>query len=176
MPTVVGLPGANGTNGLAPTAGKKGGSAVAAYSGMVNVDSQTIIAIGGGGGTGGNNTGPGAGAKGGDGGDATATASGNIFKPLGPSFTLQGVSQGGIGGAGGTGAPAGSQGNGGNATTTLSGNILSTSTNLGSIFFSAVASAGAGIKSGNATSTISGNVITYNGTAQTNVFLGALAN
>jgi len=125
------------------------------YSGMLNVDGSAQTATGG----------PASGPNG-NGGNATLNASGNIFKPLGPSFLFSGTS---------TGANGVGTGNGGNATTTVSGNILNASIALTSIELDSIALAGTGVKYGNATATLSGNVVNYTNAAATNVTLLAQA-
>ena len=175
MVTVTGTTGANGTSSLAPTAGKKGGNAVYAYSGFIGADSLTVTATGGNGGAGGNHTGGGAGAKGGDGGDASIAINGNIYSPLGASLDVIATATGGNGGPGGTGMPAGPQGNGGNASVTINGNIINTSRLLSQITLDAVAQAGTGAKYGNATAAVNGNIIQYGNAAATNVVLTAAA-
>lgn len=178
MPPVIitGTPGVNGTNGLSPTAGKKGGAGAYTLNGQMNQNSMAIQATGGIGGTGGNNTGAGAGAKGGDGGDATITLNGNIFAPTGPNLAVSAIAVGGAGGPGGTGTPAGLQGNGGNGTVTFNGNIINTSVALTAIQFDAIAVGGFGPKYGNASATQNGNIIQYNHkTIATDVFLTAQA-
>ena len=168
MVTSIGTNGTNGTNTTSPTAGM---AAIATFNGMINADTQTITAVGGNGGNG--NTGSGAGANGANGGAATATASGDIFSPMGTSFGLTAGAVGGNGGSAGT--PSASSGNGGNATATLSGNILQTSHTLSSIGLDAAAIGGTGTKGGNATATVSGNIINYSSAVATNVALVAQA-
>jgi hypothetical protein len=175
MTVVNGTPGVNGTNGLSPTAGKKGGNAVYTLNGTIGADSTTVMATGGTGGLGGNNTGVGAGAKGGDGGDASITINGNIFQPLGASLDVITTATGGNGGLGGTGTPAGSRGNGGNASVVINGNIIQTNRLLSGITLDAVAIGGNGPKFGNASATVNGNIIQYTNATATNVTLVAAA-
>jgi hypothetical protein len=175
MTVINGTPGVNGTNGLSPTAGKKGGNAVYTLNGTIGADSTNVMATGGTGGLGGNHTGVGAGAKGGDGGDASITINGNIFQPMGASLDVITTAVGGTGGAGGTGVPAGPQGNGGNASSVINGNIISTNHLLSEITLDGVAIGGLGTKYGNASSTINGNIIQYSNATATDVSLLASA-
>jgi len=127
------------------------------YAGILNADSNTIPGPA----LGGNAT-----AGQGNGGSASLNAAGNIYKPAGPTLTINATSIGGNG--------AGT-GNGGTATTSVTGNIINASTALTGITIDSIAEAGTGVKYGNATATLTGNIVNYTNASATDVTLLAAA-